>query len=814
MRFGAYVVDEGAIELRRNGERVPLEPRVFDVLRYLIEHRERVVTKVELRDAIWGDQFVSDSALASCIKQARQAVGDDGRSQDVIETTYGRGYRFVADIDSVDDDLASAAGPGAASSGPDTAARPGRPRPAARTRRLGPLVGRDTDVAAIRRRLETRNLVSLVGMGGIGKTHLLNHLGAALGEDYEDGAFSVELAPVRSADAVGAAFLESVGAVDTTGPDPVERLLGWLEPRQVLLLIDNAEHVAADVAALCAQVLDRCPEVDLLVTSRTRLDVNGESVQPVGPLDADAAVRLFVERAFDCGADLVADDAELRDLCARLDGVPLALEIMAARAPLLSVADLAANLDRHLRAVHRTDEERHHTLEATLQWSFADLSDEQRRVLGKLTVFAGPFDLPAAEAVADADVTDVLLELCRRSLLVPVAGSRTSRFRLLEPVRLFAASGDDSADDVGSRHAAYYLRVAAEAADRIVSDEIDHGMATMWLEWPNIVAAFEFYSTERDVAAMTELLTATANYSEARLLAEVCAWAEEALDIARAEEIEPDPVLVANLARFSVHTGRLAVTDELLAGIDPADGSTHVRMAFILCDWYQGRLESTLRHIDAAIEDVHGQGGYWEGTLGVIRLISDPTASAGTIAAIDRLEELADGGGLTGALYAQVARGVRLSCEGHPELGAVELDRALAVAEGFGAMGFAQLIEILRARAYRELGEPSRAASVLAESIKRAVASGGWALAAESLGAAANVLSDGGRADVAAQILAARRSAGYRFRSDDDATLRQRIDDALAPDELAANEGLGQGLALGAAVDLALNSLSELAATA
>ena len=806
--FEDFELDDETFELKQGGERVAMEPQVFDVLRHLVHHRDRVVAKAELLDEVWGDQFVSESALSTRIKQARQAVGDDGKAQRVIATSHGRGFRFVAPV--VVDPASRSTEVGVAPDHDDRpdGRSPSRPEPTE-------ILGRDEDAAAIRARLENRRLVTLVGVGGIGKTHLLHHLGAELAPRFDAGAVVVELAPVRTDRAVAAALLEAIGGGDSPGAEPFEAALAWLEEREVLLLIDNAEHVAREVADVCRAILRRCADVRILVTSRERLNVVGESVHPVGPLGGEATVALFVERAWDGGVDIEPQRTDVHELCERLDGVPLAVEIMAARAPLLSVADLSADLERHLAAVYRAGHDHHETLEATLRWSFDGLAEQERRLLEDLTVFAGSFDLAAAEVVSGLDpCLDPLLELCHRSLLVPSPGPSTSRFRLLEPIRLFAASSNVAIDDARDRHARHYLAEAIQADRLMASPEIDEGLARLRTEWPNVRAAFGRFEATGEIDAMAELVNATANYAEARLLTEVHRWAERAHRAALDAGVTPDPVLAANVARFSVHHGQLERMSELLDPIDRDHPSPHVRMAFIGRDWYVGRADDVFELLDRTLDEVRGEGGYWELTFTLLRVMSAQAVGDRLTELLDRLDGRLADDRPTAEFFQRTAEALRLQWDGRLTEAIVAFDEALARAEALGAAGFGLVANSLRTRAYRSLGDPAQAAALVGPSIRAAVESGGWSLAADSLVTAAIILADGGRADVAAQILAARRRAGYRFAGNAEAAFRKRLTEELGQAAYAANNEVGEQMGLAAAIDRAESELADLATLA
>lgn len=815
--FDDLVLDDETFELRRDGELVAVEPQVFDVLRHLIVHRDRVVEKTELLDSVWGDQFVSESALSTRIKQARQAVGDDGKRQQVIRTAHGRGYRFVAAV-ATDGEAGSGGGSAAVDgAGPDgDGAMPDTTtigqRAIRRPRPVGAIQGRDAMAAAIERRLDTRRLVTLVGMGGIGKTHLLHHLGHRLADRYADGAVLVELAPVRSGGAVGAALLDAVGGTDRAAVEPAEAAVDWLADRRVLLLIDNAEHVRSEVAELCRTILRRCDGIELVVTSRERLNVVGESVQPVGPLSDEAATALFVDRAYDAGVDLDGDRSDVRELCARLDGVPLAIEILAARAPLLSITDLAADLERNLGATHLDGDEHHRTLEAAMRSSFDSLAELERRLLEDLTVFAGSFDLDAAEVVSGLDaVTEPLLDLCRRSLVVANPGASDSRFRLLEPVRLFAASTNAAIDDARQRHADHYLAVAEWADEVLRTAAIDDGLDRLTIEWPNLRAAFETAEQTGDVDAMTRLLLASVNYAEARILVEVHDWADRVDAAARSADRELTPELLATRARFAVHHAELDLADRLLDEVEPTLTSNHVRMGFIARDWYRGRIDDVLDRLDPAIEEARGDGGYWELSLTMLRVMASPAAGQRPEHLVDRLTALA-GGGPTPALFARLAAAVRLHWSGRPEEAIAVLDEAIALAEARGHTGFAQLGHLLRTGSQRAAGDRRRAAADVASSLARGLESGGQSIVVDSLTAAAAILVDGGRPELAARILASRQAAGYRSGGADHGPLIDRVTEVLGQEEIAVALEEGRRLELAAAITLAVDGLRELAA--
>jgi predicted ATPase/DNA-binding SARP family transcriptional activator len=382
--------------------------------------------------------------------------------------------------------------------------------------RLTSLVGRDRELGEVAKLLEQHRLVTVVGPGGAGKTTVAVEAARRLAAGYPDGVWLVELAALRDpallAEVVVAALQledEAAGPGTPAPPPPAERLAGFVADKALLLVLDNCEHLAAVCAELVQRLLRAGPGLRVLATSREVLGVPGEVVWPVPPLaipgdlghagpggsywavpgadgeaEADGAVpealagydavRLFCERAAaaDPGFALDADNARtVAELCRRLDGLPLAIELAAARVRFLPVAEIAARLDDRFRLLTggaRTLDPRQQTLRATLDWSWELLTEPDRRLLRRLSVFVGGCTVAAVEAVCggDGEVLDGLFRLVDRSLVV-AAGGEPARFRLLESVRAYAAERLADAGEtqrLEARHTAWFLRLAEQAA--------------------------------------------------------------------------------------------------------------------------------------------------------------------------------------------------------------------------------------------------------------------------------------------------------------------------------------------------------------
>jgi predicted ATPase/class 3 adenylate cyclase len=386
-------------------------------------------------------------------------------------------------------------------------------------------VGRDDDVARVVEVLEGSSLVTLTGTGGVGKTRLAVQVAAEVVPRFNDGAWVCELAAVDDGEAMAQVVSATLGCLQRPGLSLAQSVVEYLKRRELLLVLDNCEHLLDEASEFADAVVRSCPNVRIVATSREALDVVGERVLRVRSLDApvasasdddvaqSAAVRLFIDRAVDAGAETAWDTLQLAavgEICRRVDGIPLAIELAAARTTSMSPADVAAHLDERFRLLtgkRRGRVERHRTLRATVEWSYQLFDDDERLVFDRLGVFAGTFDAPAAVSVAGGDdldeweISDALSSLVAKSMLVPETGpDGTTRYGMLETLRQFARERLDDADDTDRRRRAaaeHYAAAAGDAGEGIVGPEHELWVVRLRAELDNIRAAVG-WALERD----------------------------------------------------------------------------------------------------------------------------------------------------------------------------------------------------------------------------------------------------------------------------------------------------------------------------
>lgn len=448
---------------------VRLGSRAFDILTALVESPGELVGKTDLIARVWPDTIVDENTLRVHIAGLRKALGDGQPGRRYLANVPGRGYRFVAAIDFN-----------------DPAPRVSRIETATAAHNLPLLqaraVGRGEVIEALLGQLPERRFITIVGAGGIGKTTVALALAEALLPDYRDGIRFVDLASINDPRLVPSALGTALGLV-AHSEDAIVQLIDSLRNRQVLIVLDSCEHVVEAAASLAEQLLGGAPGVHILATSREPLRAEGERVHRLSPLESPAAsanltaaealafpaIRLFVERvaAIMDGFELGDADAPIvADICRKLGGIALAIELAAARVDAFGVGQLAVLLDdrfRILKQGRRTAQPRHQSLTATLDWSYEFLPEVERIVLRRLSVFTGAFALESAIAVAgddDSDVIEAVANLVSKSLISADVGGSVVQYRLLDTTRVYAMQkliDAAESEDYARRHARHHF---------------------------------------------------------------------------------------------------------------------------------------------------------------------------------------------------------------------------------------------------------------------------------------------------------------------------------------------------------------------
>jgi predicted ATPase/DNA-binding winged helix-turn-helix (wHTH) protein len=465
LEFGRFRLLTRQRELRLGDVSVPLGSRAFDVLLILVEAEGELVTKEELLARVWPGAVVEESNIQVQVSALRKALGQD---RNLILTVPLRGYRFTGEVHALDADgraLPAAAGPG-----------PGPPRqvPTNLPAPVSDFIGRETELRELRELLRHNRLVTLVGTGGIGKTRLGLEAARTLLEEFPDGVWLAELAPLTDPDLAAGAINTAFGLQSGAGRWTAERLAAALRGRQLLLVLDNCEHLIGAAAREAETLLRAVPGVRILATSQEPLGLDGECTYRLSPLEFPAetaelaaalrhdAIRLFVARARAADPHFNLSErnvATVATICRRLDGIPLAIELAAARAAALGIEGLARRLDLRFHVLtggRRTALPRHQTLRATLDWSHRLLTETDRIVLRRLAVFAGSFTLEAAASVvadpalAEWEVIGRIAELVDKSLVVADNADPVRRYRLLETTHAYAMEKLADSGEFGS----------------------------------------------------------------------------------------------------------------------------------------------------------------------------------------------------------------------------------------------------------------------------------------------------------------------------------------------------------------------------
>ncbi|MGE5836231.1 MAG: ATP-binding protein [Acidobacteriota bacterium] len=493
-RFGDATLDKRAGVLTRDGRAVPLEPRTFQVLCALVDRAGELVEHQTLIDLVWGGLFVTPHSLTEAISQLRRTLGDDPRAPRVIETAPRRGYRFVAPRERLADD------------GPPRWRMPAR---------LVDLIGRSVEIEDTVSRLASARLLTIVGPGGVGKTQLALEAARRIETIFADGAVLIDLAPATTPADVDRIVANAAHVPERHNADIALSIGSVLRDTNALLVLDNCERVADAAGRLTDAILGAAPGIRVLATSQRPLGATSESLLRLAPLACSAvdgpdspspAAQLFAARvaAVQPGSELLERDASaVVQICQRLDGLPLAIELAAAQARVLSLPQILERLDSRFELLGRSRPaaaNRHRSLSAMLEWSASLLDPGEMRFLEHVAVFPAGWTLDAAAAVMgrpqDAGAfLPPLTGLVDKSLVLADTTRESARYHLLDSIRLFARARLDHPKPnpvARNRMLDYYVDMTDRAGRKWYTTSGYQWLDHLREEWPNVRAALEW----------------------------------------------------------------------------------------------------------------------------------------------------------------------------------------------------------------------------------------------------------------------------------------------------------------------------------
>jgi predicted ATPase/DNA-binding winged helix-turn-helix (wHTH) protein len=498
-RFGSFELQPDKRRLLKDGATISLRPRAFDLLAALVDRAGQLVTKDELLERVWPKTVVEEAALHVQVSALRKVLGADA-----ITTVSGRGYQFTLPVTKDGGEA-------------NRASKPKHNLPY----QLTSFVGREQEIAQLEELVTANRMVTLTGAGGAGKTRLAFEVATRLVDRFADGVWLVELAAISDTRLVPQAVAQALELKEQPTRPVIETLRDYLASKKLLLVLDNAEHLLEGCVQFVDIILRRSPDVAILVTSRERLGMTGELTYRVPSLTVPGAnerstpetmssyegVRLFIERAKLARPDfdLTAQNASsVASICARLDGMPLAIELAAPRLRSMSVDELSERLDQRfalLTGGSRTALPRHRTLRSTIDWSHDLLTDVEQAMLRRVSVFAGGWTLAAAEhactedGIEKSDTIGLITSLADKNLILTEEHEGATRYRMLETIRQYAL---DRLRETGEearwrgRHFAWVLALAEESFEPLTGPDQNLWLDRMAPELDNFRAALRW----------------------------------------------------------------------------------------------------------------------------------------------------------------------------------------------------------------------------------------------------------------------------------------------------------------------------------
>jgi predicted ATPase/DNA-binding winged helix-turn-helix (wHTH) protein len=511
-RSAQFEIDGPNRRFLRDGVELTLEPKVLSVILELLSRSSTTLTRDQLLDAVWGHRYVTPSTLSRVIKLARRAFNDDADQPRFIHTVHGVGYRFIGPIDAV---------PAAKQETPSRFAPPSKARIPAR---IEALIGRERELAGLDELFSTQRAVTLVGSGGMGKTQCALEFARRQSTRYADGVWFFDLAPLQTADDWLLALASALAIPAAPPPELLQKIIAAIAHRELFFLVDNCDRIAEGTGTIVVELLRAAARLRVLATSQQHLNYVGEHVMRIPSLvlpaeglslseiEASPAVALLLTRIKAIQPNFALNESNalsLAEICRQLDGMPLALELAAARFSLLSAAQVLERLKdrfRFLVSELAGRERRHRNLLVLLDWSFKLLSPQEQRLLSWLSVCVQGWtvetaiDLGAALGDSPENIVDLLNGLVTRSLVGADTALSPPRYRLLESVREFGRVRLREADEerqAGAAHLDAVRQLCERAYREMLTGRMKEWVARLEHEHGNIESAIEYSVTVR-----------------------------------------------------------------------------------------------------------------------------------------------------------------------------------------------------------------------------------------------------------------------------------------------------------------------------
>jgi predicted ATPase/DNA-binding SARP family transcriptional activator len=723
-------------------------------------------------------------------------------------------------------------------------ATPGRESTPARRvpRPVSSFVGRDIDLLGVADLLTTARLVTVWGAGGVGKTRLALEVAAAVTNRYADGVHVCDLTALTAGSDVARAIASSVGVQERSGRRLEAQLVDRLDGRRLLLIVDNCEHVLDATASLAQRLVQSTSGVDVLATSRERLGVDGEHVWEVVPLDADGpdspAVELFVDRARATNPSFhpSPDDREvIADVCRRLDGLPLAVELGAARVRGLSLRDLLGTFDVRQDVLRggAGRPRRHRSLGAVIDWSYSLLTPVEQRAFDRLAVFRSAFDLGAARAVVsddDLDAEDVelaVLGLLDRALLVERAEQPTRRYSMLDTVRRYGIErleGDGSLDRAAERHARWIVDQTERAARGLAGPD-EAVWATMIDDSLDELRAAHRWLVGHDLDGALRLIAALRPFALWRGHSEMFRWAEVAAAAASGtgSPLLPEALLAASTGAWQRGdlAGARAVADAIPGTGPPTRTHRAALEASADVALHTGALDRARTDFIAAYQMALAAGD----ELQAVWDIGSAAVTAGYTGDTERALHLAAAasktaeqcGSPSARAFAHFAIGEILASE-QPHTADTHLRQAIELAAVADSRFVAGVAEVALAASRTRQQDIAAALTHCQSAITRWQRAGAWTPLWVTIRTVIAVLMRAGALDDATVLLAAAESAGASAPpfGVDAATLRnaaEQLRSALGDDRFERHLTSGQSMSEDEALQLAVDALERASKT-